>query len=130
MTVTPLHQYFIIDKKPPQWISRLPDPHLRLHRLRHEESTHRPVKHHENVRMRLPDFFPQLPCSRKPHLFTIHRNDRIDAWIISGSLLKSGIDDKRDLRANSFAAKDLKKWRKRNHVSKVEHVDNDDIFIF
>ena len=129
MTVTPLHQYFIINKKPPQWIPRLPDPHLRLHRLRHEESTHRPVKHHENVRMRLPDFFPQLPRSVDTHLFAVHRNDRIDAWIVSDSLLKSGIDDKRDLRTNSFAAKDLKKWRKRNHVSKVEHVDNDDIFM-
>ena len=79
--------------------------------------------------MRLPDFLPQLPSSRKSHLFAIDRDDRIDAGIVSDSLLKSGIDDKRDLRANSFAAKDLKKWRKRDHVSKVEHVDNDDIFM-
>lgn len=78
----------------------------------------------------LPISFPSFQAAPPyPHMLSINRDDFINVWIVRNRLTKTAVNDKDYARAFGISPEHRKKWREGNHITKVEHVENNDNFI-
>ena len=90
------------------------------------------MESHQDVRLQFSNLPPDIPGSHKPLIFSIpvDRNNFIDVGVVLHGFLESGVHDKDDPGAFCFSSQHFKKRSNGNHVSKIQHIHNNNRLVF